>query len=105
MKIIKQANQSVLDLLLQGTGNLNGVVQFLRANAISMADEIPVGMSFTIPEGIEITQDIVSYYSRKGIKPATGFEAEPMPPATIQGQILIINGLALTIGANAITID
>jgi hypothetical protein len=83
MKIIKQANQSVLDLLLQGTGNLNGVVQFLRANAISMADEIPVGMSFIIPKDIEITQDIVSYYSRKGIKPATGFvslNASSLPP-------------------------
>jgi hypothetical protein len=102
---IKQANQSILDIILQATGSLNGTMALLRANDFSITEELPSGTQIQVPEGIEITQDIVSYYTRKGIKPATGFEAEPMPPATIQGQILIINGLALTIGANAITID
>lgn len=73
MEVTKQANQSVLDILLKATGMMEGAIRLLRENNISITQECPAGTNIVIPCDIPTDDGIVNYYNNKGICPATGY--------------------------------
>lgn len=67
-------NQSVLDCLLQHTGGLNKLFDFVIANEISITDELKAGdiYGFTNVDDAEI----FNYFNDKKIIPATAITDE-----------------------------
>lgn len=70
-------NQSVLDVLLQQTGSIAGILAFCQENGISLTDELQAGANYNVPEGITEDTDIKNYYSRNGYVPATSLKSIP----------------------------
>lgn len=71
-------NQSILDICLMAYGNLDSVMALLVANDLSITDELVPGMELKIPEVDTADTDIVNFYNRKSIKPATAFTELPL---------------------------
>ncbi|WP_343530837.1 hypothetical protein [Pedobacter sp.] len=72
MQIKALHNQSVLDLLLQHTGSLSSALAFAEANQMSITDELEIGSSYALPDGVITDSDILNYYINNAYKPATG---------------------------------
>jgi hypothetical protein len=71
--VISQSNQTVFDIALRELGDAGGVFIILAANAFLRMDySLPAGVKILIPDGSVIRADIVDYYSRNNIYPATG---------------------------------
>ncbi|AZZ59145.1 hypothetical protein OKE68_04270 [Riemerella anatipestifer] len=71
MQIIVLHNQSLLDACLQHTGSIEGVFELAMANNLAITDDVQAGTVLQLPEGIKTDRDILSYYTAKGIQPAT----------------------------------
>jgi len=72
MKVIVQHNQSLFDISIRYTGTLENAFKIAVANGLSLTDELEPGAQLIIPADVEMNNDIVSYFSAKGIQPATG---------------------------------
>lgn len=66
-------NQSILDICLMAYGNVDSLVPLLLENGLSITDELVPGTELKIPVVDTADSDIVNFYNRKRIKPATGF--------------------------------
>lgn len=70
--INSQKNQTVFDISLQEYGHVEGVFKILAANAFLRPDvSLDDGQLILIPDE-PINQDIVDYYKKNNIRPATG---------------------------------
>lgn len=78
MKVTKQADQSILDILLQASGMLNGAIDLLRENGISITQQSPDGICINVPGEIERDDAIVNYYSINNTKPATNVDVKAL---------------------------
>ena len=76
MQIIVLHNQSLLDACLQHTGSLEGLFDLALENHISITDELSVGQTLEVPDGIATDREILSYYTACGLQPATAFTEE-----------------------------
>ncbi len=76
MQIIVLHSQSLLDLCLQHTGSLEGLFELALENHISITDELSVGQTLEVPDGIATDREILSYYTACGLQPATAFTEE-----------------------------
>ena len=65
-------NQSLLDIAVQYTGTIENAFKIAVANGLSLTDELQPGAQLIIPSDVEMNSDVVSYFSGKGIQPATG---------------------------------
>ena len=65
-------NQSLLDIAVQYTGTIENAFKIAVANGLSLTDELEPGEQLIIPADEEMNNDVVSYFSAKGIQPATG---------------------------------
>ncbi len=71
--ITTEANQTVWDIALQELGSAEGVFDILLANAFLRFDySLPAGVNILIPEGLVRKPDVVDYYVKNNIHPATG---------------------------------
>ena len=71
--VISQANQTVWDITLQTLGSVEGIFNILAANAFLRIDyTLPAGVQILIPDGLVIKPDVVDYYVKNNIYPATG---------------------------------
>lgn len=71
--VISRLNQTVFDIALRELGDASGVFVILAANAFLRMDySLPAGVKILIPDGNVINADVVDYYSRNNIYPATG---------------------------------
>ena len=70
MKVLH--NQSLLDFTLQHCGTLDALFQTAITNSISITSEIVSGSELLIPVDALVDNDILQFYSIKGIKPAFG---------------------------------
>lgn len=77
-KIIVQSQQSILDICFIAYGNIDSLVLLLLENALSITDELLPGTELKIPEVDTADSDIVNFYTRKSIKPATAFTELPV---------------------------
>jgi hypothetical protein len=71
-KTTTYADQSVFDIALQATGSVEGVFDLLKANTgLQLDSHIAPGTILQLP-GEAVKQEIVDYYFKNNIKPATG---------------------------------
>ena len=71
--VTSRSNQTVFDIALRELGDPGGVFDILSANAFLRLDyALPSGVVILIPDGAVIRKDIVDYYQRNSIYPATG---------------------------------
>ena len=71
--VVSRANQTIFDIATQVLGDPSGALILLKANAFLRMDySLPSGVKILIPDGQVIRADIVDYYSRNNIYPATG---------------------------------
>lgn len=73
-KVIIEHNQSLLDVSIQTTGTVNNALKIAQANNISLSDKLMPGTEVIIPDGIDIHTEIVNYYVKNGLKPATDID-------------------------------
>lgn len=64
-------NQSLYDLAIQFTGYATNALLIALENSISPTDELVAGDSITIPDGIEVEDAIVSFFSNNNYIPAS----------------------------------
>ncbi|MRM84505.1 hypothetical protein LEQ03_02855 [Riemerella anatipestifer] len=64
-------NQSFLDLALQHTGKATNAFAIAFANGKSITDDLEAGSEIEIATTKDQNKDILSYYTAKGIQPAT----------------------------------
>lgn len=76
MQVVILHNQSLLDVALQHSGNIESIFEIILANDLSLTDEVKAGQTLIMPNIISKDNDILSYYTAKKIQPATGFTAE-----------------------------
>ena len=69
-------NQSLLDLALQHTGTIESVFEFAEVNALNITDDVQAGAPLYLGEGLEVRNEILSYYTAKNLQPATAFTKE-----------------------------
>lgn len=67
MKVFE--GQSLLDAALQKCGSIESLILFAQKNNISITDELLSGTDLLDPDVND--QDIVDYYSKKNLHPAT----------------------------------
>ncbi len=72
MKVIVLNNQSLIDVAIQHTGTIENAFKIAVANGLSLTDDLEPGAQLIIPADVEMNNDVVSYFSAKGIQPATG---------------------------------
>ena len=72
MTIIVQHNQSLLDIAMQETGSVETVTEIADANNLAITQLLVVGQEIIIPEGLVGNSDILNYYNKNNIRPATG---------------------------------
>ncbi|MCZ2140824.1 MAG: hypothetical protein LC096_05465 [Bacteroidia bacterium] len=65
-------NQSIIDLCLQHTGSLNGLVDLAIANGVSITEDLVVGSELVVPKNIANNATVLNFYKRKNIVPAIG---------------------------------
>lgn len=69
-------NQSLLDLALQHTGAIESVFELAEANSLNITDDVQAGAPLYLGEGLEVRNEILSYYTAKNLQPATAFSKE-----------------------------
>lgn len=76
MVIKTQSDKTILDLMLQSTGQINSLLSVLRANNISITDQLASGNLLKVPTSVLGGSDIAKYYESKNIQVATAVDLE-----------------------------
>ncbi|MDR1155303.1 MAG: hypothetical protein LBL04_11400 [Bacteroidales bacterium] len=76
MKVTVQERQSWFDLAIIYCGDALLAFEIARENGASVTDEIPAGAMKVIPDDLTGNRQIVTYYSSKGLSPATAVTVE-----------------------------
>jgi len=71
------AKQSLLDIAIQTRGTISAAFELALLNKVSVTDVIEVGTVLNYDVTTENT-DILGYYTKKNIKPATALSAEDL---------------------------
>jgi len=73
MKKIKVLNnQSLFDIAVQEYGTVEAVFELAMANGLGITDELNAGQELVVPESDFTAPEIVEYYKKNGLHPATG---------------------------------
>lgn len=94
MKTTILHNQSILDVALQHTGDVQNSFEIAVSNGIPVSDVLTPGDPVEIPEDIVKNANILNEYKAKKIEPATGLLAEgnnELPPLKGIGYMQIGN--------------
>jgi hypothetical protein len=94
-------NQSILDICLMAYGNLDSLVPLLLENGLSITDELVPGAEIKTPAVDTADSDIVNFYTRKSIKPAT----DERQKAVASIKVLTLGNKVLTIGGKVLTLN
>lgn len=65
-------NQSIIDIAIQYTGKAENCFELAVYNGISVSDPLTPGTSLKIPPDFENDTDIVDYYLKESLQPASG---------------------------------
>lgn len=71
-KVTVKNNQSLVDIAVYKTGKAENAFWIALANNLVPTDPLTVGLQITIPKDIEVDVEMVAFYKRKNIVPATG---------------------------------
>ena len=73
--VVIHNHQTPLDLAIQNYGSVEGIVDLLLINNLSVTDTLEAGQQ--LQNSTELfNQDIVTYYDNRAIRPATGENLE-----------------------------
>ena len=67
--ITAKANQSMLNVVLEATGTLDGALDFCVANDVSITDNPVPGTVYTVPDGIATDAAVLKYFKDNNIVP------------------------------------
>ena len=63
-------SQSIIDIAIQQSGTAEAAYEIAAQNGLSITDEPMPGIGLSVP-AVAINKPVATYYSNKGIKPAT----------------------------------
>lgn len=69
MKVLH--NQTILDIAVQHTGNVENCFQIAIANGKSVSDMLSAGIIINESQNVNIDTDMVNFFKAKKINPAT----------------------------------
>ncbi len=75
-------NQTIFDIAIQACGAADAAYDIAMLNGLNITDDI-AGFDLIIPK--VINEQIVTYYSKNGIKPATGLSVYAYSDINITG--------------------
>lgn len=84
MSTITIHNQNLLDVAVQEYGDARAVLDLAFNNDLNVTDVLPTGGALEIADSTYSDSDVLGYYKRKSIKPAT---AKPKKPIEIMDGI------------------
>lgn len=73
------SRQNTLDVSMQKYGTVKSVIELAFANDISLTDEVDPGSVLLTPESVYTDTDVVNFFARSSVKPAT---SEPFEVTT-----------------------
>lgn len=77
MKTVKVLGlQSLFDIAIQNTGDVSNVFAIALANDKSITDELVIGESIKIPDGLEISSKALKYLTDREVLPSTAITIE-----------------------------
>lgn len=65
-------NQNLLDIAIQEYGDPCAAFDLAIQNKVNITDALPVGFELKTPISNYLNNDVLEYFKRKGIQPATG---------------------------------
>lgn len=71
MKITVKHSQSVFDVSIQEYGTVEAALEIAFANDVSLTEELIAGDELELPEFENTNPEIMAYYNKHQIKPAT----------------------------------
>ena len=74
-KIIIIDKQNLLDVVLQATGSIESLFEVALRNGVSITEELTPGVSISFDKD-KGNKDVLAYYVRNNITPATGSTAD-----------------------------
>lgn len=85
MTIIVLPNQSLLDVAIQYTGSVENAFNIAFVNGYSVSDYIATGSALIIPDDIKPDKDVLSFYKRNQIAPATDMNVDVIEIKPLEG--------------------
>lgn len=76
MTIVVLDNQTFLDISIQYTGNVINAFEIAKYNSLAIDQMLTPGQEIEIPEDLELNENIMDFYKRKGIIPGTALSSE-----------------------------
>ncbi len=75
--------QSLFDIALQRCGGIQAVFELADMNGLSITDQLEAGSEMEVPEATN--REVLSYYTAKGIRPATDATTSAMDSLRDEG--------------------
>ncbi|KMQ63004.1 hypothetical protein ACM46_13720 [Chryseobacterium angstadtii] len=72
MEIKVLNKQSILDIAIQHTGDVQNCFDIAIANGMAVSDLLTTGKALSVSDITNAKADVLQYYQSKNIKPATG---------------------------------
>ncbi len=70
-KITVKPNQSVLDIVLQACGSLEGAMQIMAQNERSISQNPEIGSQYEIPAEVTTDKNTLNYIRQNGVRIGT----------------------------------
>lgn len=70
IKVLNQ--QSILDIAIQYTGDVQNCFDIAVANGMAVSDLMNTGKTLSVSNNANAKADVLQYYTSKNLKPATG---------------------------------
>lgn len=77
--------QNLLDIAIQATGDAGEALALALANGLCLTDDLTVGQTIDVPDGMEGDANTRAYYRAKDLHPATGVTVENESVASFEG--------------------
>lgn len=71
-------NQNLLDIAIQEHGDVRAVIELAFKNGLNITDILPIGSKLEIKDSLHSDSDVLNYYKRNSIKPATANPIQPI---------------------------
>lgn len=82
---ITRSGQNLLDIAIQTTGDASTALALALTNGLCLTDDLAVDFVINVPDDIGTDENIKSYYSARGYKPATGVTKTDETMAPFEG--------------------
>jgi len=74
--VLVNSDQNIIDMAIQETGSIEGLISFLRLNSLSPSAELVAGTSLKVKGADIIDPNVTSFYKQLNLKVNTGFDGQ-----------------------------